>query len=140
MEIELLTNIVSSKSWICNYLKSKEIITKEEFNILGKFGAWVLENHPHVMRAYWSYLSKLLEKYDDIETLENTKKIFKPWANETIGFIKTSQLNRAYNSFCLLVINLTEKYNKNYDLFTKDELQVYLGIKKSIENTKLTLF
>lgn len=136
MQIELIFQAINSKSWICNYLKSKKIITNDEFNILGKFGAWVLENHPHVMRAYWSYLSKLLEKYDKIESIEKSKKIFRPWADETINFIKSSQLNRAYNSFCLLVINLTEKYNKDYQLFNQEELQIYLGLKKSIQSNK----
>ena len=60
MSIELITDIVDSKSWICNYLKNKEIITSQEFNVLSRFGAWVLENHPQVMKAYWSYLSKFI--------------------------------------------------------------------------------
>ena len=57
--------------------------------------------------------------------------------DETIGFIKTNQLNRAYHSFCLMVVTLTEKYNNKYELFTNQELEVYLGLKNSIINTKL---
>tara|TARA_B100000161_G_C33462099_1_gene374016 strand:- start:156 stop:569 length:414 start_codon:yes stop_codon:yes gene_type:complete len=128
---------IESRSWICNYLNKKGIIDKNEFTILSRFGAWVLENHPHVMKAYWSYLDKLMNKFDQIETLENARKIFRPWADETIGFIKGSQLNRAYHSFCLIVITLTERYNNNYNLFTKQELETYLSLKKSITNTKL---
>jgi len=137
MDIEIILSAIESKSWICNYLNKKGIIDKSEFTILSRFGAWVLENHPQVMKAYWSYLDKLMDKFDKIESLENAKKIFRPWADETIGFIKTSQFNRAYHSFCLMVITLTEKYNSKYDLFTKPELEVYLGLKKSITNTKL---
>ena len=136
MDIEIISTI-ESKSWICNYLNKKGIIDKIEFSIFSRFGAWVLENHPHVMKAYWSYLDKLMEKFDKIETLDNARKIFRPWANETLGFIKSGQLNRAYNSFCLMVVTLTEKYNSTYDLFTKQELEVYLGLKKSILDTRL---
>ena len=128
---------IESRSWICNYLNKKGIIDKNEFTILSRFGAWVLENHPHVMKAYWSYLDKLMNKFDQIETLENARKIFRPWADETIGFIKGGQLNRAYHSFCLIVVTLTERYNNNYNLFTKQELETYLSLKKSITNTKL---
>ena len=78
-----------------------------------------------------------MKKFDAEESLENSKKIFRPWATKTINFIKTSQLNRAYNSFCLMVINLTEHYNKDYKLFTQEELQIYMSLKKSVEDTKL---
>ena len=37
-----------------------------------------------------------------------------------------------------MVINLTEKYNKDYALFTKSELDIYLGLKKTIENSENT--
>ena len=131
-----LVNEIESKSWICNYLQKKGIIDDQEFMILSRFGTWVLEQYPDVMRCYWSYLDKLMKKYDQIETLETSNKLFRPWVDETIRFIKSEQLNRAYFSFCLMVIKLTEKYNKNYLLFTKSELDVYLGLKKSVENTR----
>tara|TARA_B100000900_G_scaffold248570_1_gene211569 strand:+ start:70 stop:519 length:450 start_codon:yes stop_codon:yes gene_type:complete len=136
LELYSIINNIESKSWICNYLNKKGIIDNGEFMQLSRFGSWVLENYPIVMKCYWSYLDKLMTKFDKVETFENAKKIFRPWADETINFIKTNQLNRAYYSFCLLVIKLTEKYNNDYSIFTKQELDVYLGIKKSIENTK----
>tara|TARA_B100001093_G_scaffold515859_1_gene593196 strand:+ start:1677 stop:2096 length:420 start_codon:yes stop_codon:yes gene_type:complete len=137
MNLDLILESIESRSWICNYIFEKGIIGKEEFNILSRFGAWVVENHPQFMKAYWSYLNKLMKKFDAEESLENSKKIFRPWATKTINFIKTSQLNRAYNSFCLMVINLTEHYNKDYKLFTQEELQIYMSLKKSVEDTKL---
>ncbi len=136
LELYSIINNIESKSWICNYLNKKGIIDNSEFMQLSRFGSWVLENYPIVMKCYWSYLDKLMTKFDKVETFENAKRIFRPWADETINFIKTNQLNRAYYSFCLLVIKLTEKYNNDYSIFTKQELDVYLGIKKSIENTK----
>ena len=136
LELYSIINNIESKSWICNYLNKKGIIDNGEFMQLSRFGSWVLENYPIVMKCYWSYLDKLMTKFDKVETFENAKRIFRPWADETINFIKTNQLNRAYYSFCLLVIKLTEKYNNDYSIFTKQELDVYLGIKKSIENTK----
>ncbi len=123
---------IESRSWICNYLNKKEIIDKNEFMILSRFGTWVAENHPQVMGAYWSYLDKLMSRFDKIESYENARKIFRPWVDNTVKFIKSSQLNKAYLSFCMIVISLTEKYNKTYDLFTKVELEVYLKIKNSI--------
>ena len=118
MKINELLSKIESKSWICNYLQTKGIIDNNEFLILSRFGAWVLEQHPNVMRGYWSYLDKLMKRYDTIESIETATKLFRPWVEETIQFIKSSQMNRAYYSFCLMVINLTEQYNKNYSLFT----------------------
>tara|TARA_A100001015_G_C14821892_1_gene645036 strand:+ start:491 stop:943 length:453 start_codon:yes stop_codon:yes gene_type:complete len=135
-EINNLLSNIESKSWICNYLQTKGIIDNQEFITLSRFGAWVLEHHPNVMRAYWSYLDKLMKKYDTIESVETATLLFRPWVEETIQFIKSNQMNRAYNSFCLMVINLTEQYNKKYLLFTKSELEIYLGLKKSIENSR----
>tara|TARA_E500000178_G_C16967239_1_gene729093 strand:+ start:552 stop:1010 length:459 start_codon:yes stop_codon:yes gene_type:complete len=135
-QIILLIQQIESKSWICNYLKKKEIIDEKEFVTLSRFGAWVLEQHPNVMRGYWSYLDKLMNKYDKIESFENAKKLFRPWAEETIRFINSSQMNRAYHSFCLMVVNLTEKYNSDYSLFSKPELDIYLGLKKSLQNNR----
>ncbi len=135
-QIDVFLSKIESKSWICNYLKSKEIIDEKEFIILSRFGAWVLEQYPSVMKCYWSYLDKLMKKYDSIETVDSANKLFRPWVNETIKFIKSSQLNRAYNSFCMMVINLTEKYNNDYSLFTKSELDIYLGLKRSINNSR----
>ena len=31
------------------------------------------------MKAYWSYLDKLMDRFDKIENLEIAKKIFRPW-------------------------------------------------------------
>tara|TARA_E500000178_G_C16804796_1_gene654123 strand:- start:318 stop:722 length:405 start_codon:yes stop_codon:yes gene_type:complete len=123
---------IESKSWICNYLKKKYIIDNSEFLILSRFGAWTMENHPDVIKAYWSYLDKLMKKFDKVETVENAKKIFRPWVDETLGFIKSSQLKRAYISFCKMVILLTEKYNSDNSLFSNQELITYLKIKKSL--------
>ena len=128
---------IESKSWICNYLEKKEIIDKNEFFTLSRFGVWVTENHPNIIKAYWSYLDKLMDKFDNEVSFDNAKKIFRPWVNETIGYIKSSQYNRAYNSFCVIVIFLTEKYNHGYHLFSKKELEVYLGLKKSMEDKRL---
>ena len=136
MEINELLSKIESKSWICNYLQTKGIIDNNEFLTLSRFGAWVLEQHPNVMRGYWSYLDKLMKKYDTIESIETATKLFRPWVDETIQFIKSSQMNRAYYSFCLMVVNLTEQYNKNYSLFTKSELDIYLGLKKTLENSR----
>ena len=137
MENQLNLNEIESKSWICNYLEKKGIIDKKEFFILSRFGAWVTENYPLIIKAYWSYLEKLMEKFDNEESLENSKKIFRPWVDETINYIKSSQYNRAYHSFCMMVIFLTEKYNSNHELFSKKELEVYLGLKKSIEDRRI---
>lgn len=137
MDIDLILSTIESKSWICNYTLEKGIINKQEFETLSRFGAWVIENHPQSMKAYWSYLKKLMKKFDEVESLETARKIFRPWADETISFIKSSQLNRAYNSFCMMVINLTERYNRDYSLFNNEELQFYLNLKKSVENRKL---
>ena len=127
---------IPEKSWICNYLKNKGMISQQEFLILSAFGAWVAEQYPVVMKCYWSYLDKLMKKFDKMESNENAKKIFIPWVTETISFIKSGQNNRAYYSFCLMVIGLTERYNNNYQYFTKEELETYMGIKKSIENSR----
>ena len=91
-----------------------------------------MENYPDVIKAYWSYLDKLMKKFDKVETVENAKKIFRPWVDETLGFIKSSQLKRAYISFCKMVILLTEKYNSDNSLFSNQELITYLKIKKSL--------
>ncbi len=123
---------IESKSWICNYLKKKYIIDNSEFLILSRFGSWTMENYPDVIKAYWSYLDKLMKKFDKVETVENAKKIFRPWVDETLGFIKSSQLKRAYISFCKMVILLTEKYNSDNSLFSNQELITYLKIKKSL--------
>lgn len=133
---EVVLKNIPEKSWICNYLKNKGIISQEQFIILSAFGAWVAEQYPVVMKCYWSYLDKLMKKFNRVETNENAKKIFIPWVEETISFIKSGQNNRAYFSFCLMVIGLTEKYNNNHQMFTKEELDTYLGIKKSIENSR----
>lgn len=127
---------IPEKSWICNYLKNKGMISQEQFIILSAFGAWVAEQYPVVMKCYWSYLNKLMKKFNKVETNENARKIFIPWVEETISFIKSGQNNRAYYSFCLMVIGLTEKYNNTHQMFTKEELDTYLGIKKSIENSR----
>ena len=136
IDAEFIFQQIESKSWICNYLQKKGIIDNQEFSILSRFGAWVLEHHPVMMKCYWSYLDKLMVKFDKIESFDSARKIFRPWVDETIKFIKSGQQNRAYHSFCLMVINLTERYNKDYSIFTKQELDVYLGLKKTIENTK----
>lgn len=129
-----IVSLIESKSWICNFLHEKGLISQNDFTILSRFGAWVLENHPLAMQVYWSYIKKLIAKFENEENIFNIKKIFNPWIENTLRFIKSSQLNRAYHSFCEIVIELTEKYNKDYQLFTKDELNFYLSMKKTIQN------
>ena len=128
---------IESKSWICNFLKKKGIINQQQFVEFGRFGIWVSENHPIMIKAYWSYLDKLLQKYDKIETNKNINNLFQAWTNKTLSFIRTSQNSRALDSFCTIIVFLTEKYNKDYLMFTKDELDVYLNMKKTIENSKV---
>ena len=69
-EINNLLSNIESKSWICNYLKTKKIIDDKEFMVLSRFGAWVSEQYPNIIKGYWTYLDKLMQKYDKIENID----------------------------------------------------------------------
>ena len=99
----------------------------EKYKMFNHFGLYAFKAHSRTMQGYWSYLNDLMEHFTKTAVEEDWDH-FRPWVDKTLGMIRNGDLEDAYGSWCEEVVYLTENYNKEYDLFNDDQLDIYLGV------------